>query len=156
MKSSLSLAAALAVCVIVVGCGDPNKERSTDPPPVIKIGGPAPPSAIDEKEAQEFALAYLRPFLNPNSKQCPKKIEELDEDKDKFPNLRARIQDGSFVVIWNAALSQDLKYNKNDEFIIAHEKAAPERGGLVIFGGGTIDVVSAEEFKKHKLATPAK
>ena len=53
MKSSLLLAPALAVCAIFAasGCGELKKGKTTDPPPVIKIGGPAPKSAIDDKEA---------------------------------------------------------------------------------------------------------
>lgn len=154
MKPVHFLGTALAVCAAFVagGCGDLRKGKSGDPPPVVNISGPAPASTINENEAQAFALAYINVFGKTNA--SPKAVEDLDAWKDDFKDVLARIKDGSFVVIWNAALTQDV--NKNEQLIIAHEKNAPERGGLVIFGGGTVDVVSADEFKKQTVASPAK
>jgi hypothetical protein len=56
-------------------------------------------------------------------------------------------------VIWKAALTQSG--NENDKLVIGYEKKVPDKDGLVLFGGGSVEELSADNFKKEQLAKPA-
>lgn len=144
MKTSLFLGTALALCAIFAagGCGNPKAAK-----PAVKVDGPISKSDVKEDEAQAFAVAYVT-----RKDGFPKKIEDLESAQDDFKDLFGRIKDGSFVVVWDAALTPENSKN----VIIGHERKAPDRGGLVVFGDGTVVVLTSEDFAKRTIAPAAK
>jgi hypothetical protein len=79
----------------------------------------------------------------------PANVEELKQfSSTALPSsggLSEAIDRGEFVVIWNAALFPAAE--ENEKYVLGYETKVPESGGLVLFGGGSVRNVSAEEFK---------
>ncbi|MCI0464632.1 MAG: hypothetical protein L0Z62_47510 [Gemmataceae bacterium] len=98
-------------------------------------------------EIQQFGFAYHEYHAAKN--QSPRSIEDLRDQASKFPELADAIRSGQFVVIWNAVLNPDG--NENDKYVLGYEKQVPERGGLVLRGGGVVERMTPEVFAK----TPA-
>lgn len=130
----IPIAALLIAIILLSGCGQ---------------GTPA--SAVAKKDVQSFGLAYVE-FLG-EKKTAPKGIDDLASKKATFGKLPDQIKDGAFVVVWNATLGQNG--NENDKLVIGYEKNAADKGGIVLFGGGTVEQLTAEAFKKEKIAKAA-
>jgi hypothetical protein len=122
-RSALSLVVLIAVCGN--GCGNQLQMKS---------------------ELLKFGSAYHT--LSAKKGKAPSGLEELQEKRGSFPTLYQQIQDGQFVVIWNAKFPG--RGEENDKYILAFPKSAAEKGGLVLRGGGSWKEMTAEEFK----ATP--
>ncbi len=95
-------------------------------------------------EIQQFGFAYHE--YHAAKKQSPRSIEDLRDQVSKFPELADDIRSGQFVVIWNAVLNPDG--NENDKYVLGYEKQVPERGGLVLRGGGVVEKMTPEVFAK--------
>jgi hypothetical protein len=130
----LPVAALMVAVVLLSGCGQGSST-----------------SAVAKKDVQSFGLAYVE-FLG-EKKASPKGIDDLAAKKSTFGKLPDQIKDGTFVVVWNATLSQNG--NENDKLVIGHEKNAADKGGLVLFGGGTVEQLTADAFKKETVAKSA-
>lgn len=122
--------ALMALVVLLPGCGGGKKQDK---------GADAP-----RLELMKFALAYHE-FADQNRKG-PARLDDLQKKRSEFPAAAKLIQDGGFVVIWNAVLFPNS--DENDKHVLGYEKAVPDKGGLVLLGGGTIQQMTAEEFKK--------
>src|SRR5262245_45646350 len=122
--SLLSAVAPLMIC----GCGDAT------------TGGP---SEEQSRELRRFALAYHEV----NAKGAlPSGLEELKSVSSGFPNLFKRIEAGDFVIIWRAVL--DPNGDENDRHVLGYEKVVPEKGGVVLMGGGLVRTMTPEEFRQ--------
>jgi len=109
-------------------------------------------------------LAYHE-FYSANQRG-PKDVDELQGFKapalsglarnsngEELNSIFKKIENGEIVVVWNAILSDDG--NENEKYVLAHEKSAPESGGLVVMGSGSVRRLSAEEFAKLELMPTA-
>jgi hypothetical protein len=103
-------------------------------------------SRVYEKRKGEIirlGLAYH--FFHANHGASPSNLKDLEPAKREFPDIAREIEDGQFVVIWNAKLNRDG--NENDKFVLAYPKEAEEKGGQVLLGGGSFQELTAEAFR---------
>jgi hypothetical protein len=86
-------------------------------------------------------LRHLGLYLQRHGKGglLPAKLEELTDLKRELPQVYQAVQDDSYVVRWGAPQS--------GEAIVAYERDAPSKGGVVLAGDGSVRVLSAEEFQ---------
>jgi hypothetical protein len=97
-----------------------------------------------EKQLRSFASAYTQ--YTESQRVSPSSLEDLKSASASFPLVRDDIQAGLFLVVWGASLEKDAR--DNDRYVLGYEVDVPERGGIVLLGGGTVRHVSAEEFAR--------
>jgi len=90
-------------------------------------------------------------------KKGPSKAEDLAPYLGKDERLLERIRSGDIVVLWDVWLF-DLFGEPGGlgGSVIAYEKDAPTKGGLVVMGDRTVKKVSPDEFTTLNLAKPKK
>ena len=77
--------------------------------------------------------------------QGPAKLEDWRELKKDLPKLYQAIEEGRFVVIWNT--SPGLMSEGPSRTVLAYEKDAPTKGGVVLLGDGSVRQMSVAEFQ---------
>ena len=70
----------------------------------------------------------------------PSKLDELAGMKRDMPQVYRAIQDGAYVVYWNAPFTPD-------DAIVVYERDAPTKGGAVLAADGGVSNLTAEEFR---------
>lgn len=85
-----------------------------------------PPANLDEFLDYEPAGAYA---LN---------------QSDDMAGFADRVRKGRITVLWNSMLLKNG--GESDQHLLAYESQAADSGGLVLMGGGSVKVVTAEEF----------
>jgi hypothetical protein len=113
-----------AVLLAVVGCGSTN----------------ADPEYV--KQLRAFGAAYHS--YAESTRMTPTSLDDLKKDWGNFPLVRGDIQSGQFVVAWGVSLERSSA--ENDQYVLGYEVDAPQNGGLVLLGGGTVREVTAEQF----------
>jgi hypothetical protein len=88
-------------------------------------------------EVQELYFAYQKAENKP-----PAKLSDFDKMKQSWPRGYKAIQSGDVVVLWGVDLETDKP--------VAYEKGTPEKGGLVLFGGGATRKLTPDEFAAAK------
>lgn len=91
-----------------------------------------------------IGLAYhshLGAFRKP-----PARAEDLRAFLAESPTAFQRLTDGQVVFFWNVGMEQMTAGSSNT--ILAHERDAPAKGGLVLFGDGSARAISLDEFQK--------
>lgn len=73
-------------------------------------------------------------------RRWPSKAEELGPLEPTHPGAVRRVQQGTIVYSWGAAVGT------SGQEVIAHEKAAAEKGGQVLLEDGTVKSMTAAEF----------
>jgi hypothetical protein len=131
-------AALLCGSFTLFGCGESPPAPSSDPFP----------TEIALRDAKSLGLVWIEYLAA--KKSSPRSLVDLEPRKARLGNLYDQINDGVFVVIWKAALTQDG--TTNDKLVIGYEKKTPTDGGTVLFGGGAVKRLTAEAFKKEQLA----
>ncbi len=119
------LPSAFAIVILAAfaaGCTE-NRKGST---------GLERPVMLAMPEVQELYFTYQKAEGKP-----PSKLSDFDKMKQAFPRGYQAIQSGEVVVLWGAEFAADKP--------IAYEKAAPDKGGLVLFGDGAAREMTAEE-----------
>ncbi|HMF13023.1 MAG TPA: hypothetical protein VKE94_11980 [Gemmataceae bacterium] len=96
------------------------------------------------KQLRTFAAAYHG--YHESTRMAPGSLDDLKNDWGSFPIVRHDIESGQLVVTWGASLERSAA--ENDNFLLAYEVDAPQKGGLVLLGGGTVRQVTAEEFAR--------
>jgi hypothetical protein len=132
-----------ACLLALAGCSGKDKDKSNP-------SG----SSIDPTDLQVLDLALVQ-YCVENGKGAAK-IEDLK------PHLRlatdpealmARVRSGEIVVPWNVNFEELKQIPPGiQQFVVIYEKDAPTRGGYVVMGIENPKKVTAEEFKKLKLA----
>ncbi len=86
-------------------------------------------------------LRYLALYLQKHGKdgRLPAKLDELADLKREMPQVYQAIRDGAYVVSWGVPYSA--------ETIVAYERDAPSKGGVVLTGDGSVRVLSADAFQ---------
>jgi hypothetical protein len=142
---------ALALCfglTCVVGCtSKPTSSTTTTPgttgtPPRPRGEGNAMPNP---NENMRRLAVYLQQYGKDG--RLPAKLDDLTDLKRDLPLVYQAIQDGACVVSWGAP------YEAED--IVAYERDAPSKGGVVLTGDGGTRRVSAEEFRTARKAKAA-
>jgi hypothetical protein len=94
--------------------------------------------------------AYHNHWAAFNSK-APQKAEDLDQFLADYPEARARLRDGSVVLVYGVRL-RDMMPEGTSNTVLGYEREVPERGGLVLMGDGAVFTVTAAEFATKKIA----
>lgn len=82
----------------------------------------------------------------------PTRLEDMRELKRDAPKVYQAIQDGQYVVLWNAKLNTPAGTSNT---ILAYVKDAPTKGGPVLFLDGSARNVTPQEFQTFaKAGTP--
>ena len=95
------------------------------------------PVMVAMPEVQELYFMYQKTEGKP-----PARLNDLDKLRQAFPRGYQAIQSGEIVVLWGTELSAEKP--------IAYEKAAPDKGGLVLFGSGAAREMKADELSALK------
>jgi hypothetical protein len=74
----------------------------------------------------------------------PSRVEDLAEYDAALENALPAIRDGSLVVVWRVG------YSAGSTAVLAYAKDAPAEGGKVLLRNGTVQDMTAAEFKAAK------
>src|SRR5262245_56798676 len=108
----------------------------------LLVSGCGRTSNVEMKEVHSFGMAYH--FYNAEKDRPPQQVEDLEAQSSEVPTLYKQIQQGEFIVVWNAALCPDG--NENDKYVLGYEKGVPDSGGYVLLGGGFVTRMTPEQF----------
>jgi hypothetical protein len=103
-------------------------------------GTDADPDYLNQLRA--FAKAYHN--FAESTKMSPTSLTDLKPDWGTFPRVREDIESGQFVVEWGVSLARSA--TENDRYVLGYEVDAPQNGGLVLLGGGTVRQATAKEY----------
>lgn len=139
------LALLLLLLSPLCGCG-----RRRAPPAPVKEEKPdiegglrkTFPSVDRLASASELRVLYQH-YIDYNSAhgKSPSRLEDLAELKRDRPRIYKAIEDGVYVVQWNASLSG------SGQAILAYVRDAPTKGGEVLLMDGSAKNMTAEEIK---------
>jgi hypothetical protein len=110
---------------------------------------PAPAAGAADREKKtndlrQIGLAYHN-CLETNKKP-PAKVEDLEPFYEKNAKITAALKDGTYVFYYNVKLTDMTNGTSNT--ILGYEKDAPTKGGVVLFGDGSVKPLTADEFAK--------
>ena len=115
----IGLAALPAACSPTGGTGTPGGEAT----PVEQVG------------------QLLRSFHEQN-KPSPKSLKDAEKMGTALPKALEALRSGDVVIYWGVNLDE-----YGGASLIGYEKQVPEKGGVIILGGGTTPEVTAEVFR---------
>jgi hypothetical protein len=132
----LTLSVALGFCLLLGG--QARAEKADDPKAL-------------SNDLKEILLAYHN-YADKNKGSAPTKAADLAPLLEK--RALARLEDKSVVFVYEVTL-KDMKEGTSNT-ILAYVKDAPEKGGLVGYGDGSVKKLTADEFKKAIVAKAPK
>jgi hypothetical protein len=132
----LTLSVALGFCLLLGG--QARAEKADDP------------TALSN-DLKEILLAYHN-YLAKNKGAAPAKAADLGPFLEK--RALARLENKSVVFVYDVTLKDMIQGSSNT--ILAYEKNAPEKGGMVAYGDGSVKKLTADEFKKAIVAKAPK
>jgi hypothetical protein len=150
MQLFLRSTLACLILSVVMGCG-----KGGNVP-----GGSATPTAGDtsEKERISFLKQYGISYHNHMDAMDvgPSKADDLASYMENDERLLKPLRSGEYVLIWGVKLpDQKGAYKGAGDLVLGYLKDVPAKGGPVLMGDGKVVQMTAEEFKKAKLAQPA-
>jgi len=101
---------------------------------------------------KEIGLMY-HAYHDMNGKG-PSGLQDLQQLASTCPDGYAGLQSGQFVLIWNVKIPEMVQGTSNT--VLGHEAAAPNSGGLVLMGDGSVRTMTAQEFAQAPKAQPKK
>jgi hypothetical protein len=132
----LTLTVALGFCLLLDGRA--RAEKADDPKAL-------------SNDLKEILLAYHN-YGDKNKGSAPTKAADLGSFLEK--RALARLEDKSVVFVYGVTLKDMIDGSSNT--ILAFEKDAPEKGGMVAYGDGSVKKLTADEFKKAIVAKAPK
>jgi hypothetical protein len=122
----------------------------------LLFGGQARAEKADDatefsNDLKEILLAY-HTYADKNKGSAPTKAADLAPLLEK--RALARLDDKSVVFVYGVTLKDMINGTSNT--ILAYAKDAPEKGGLVAYGDGSVKKLTADEFKKAIVAKAPK
>ena len=120
-----------------------NAARSQ--PPGAETATRGKPDAVPLNPSKD--LRYLGLYLQNHGKngRSPSKLDDLPDMKRDLPQVYRAIQDGDYVVYWNAPLTPA-------DAVIAYERDTPTKGGVVLVADGSVSRLTPEEFRAAPMA----
>ena len=131
----LPMSVALSLCLLLGGQARAQK--------------PDDPTAVTN-DLKEILLAYHN-YLTKNKGAAPAKAADLAPFLEK--RALGRLENKSVVFVYGVTL-KDMRQGTSNT-ILAYEKDAPEKGGLVAYGDGSVKKLTADDFKKAVVAKAA-
>jgi hypothetical protein len=92
-------------------------------------------------DLEQFGKYYL---TDATLGQSPKRLEDMSDLKRDLPKVYQAIQEGRYVVFWNANTNPPAGASNT---ILAYVKDAPAKGGLALFLDGRVRNLTAQEFQ---------
>jgi hypothetical protein len=137
----------LALAAGLAGCS--GKKDGDSPGPAT-----AGKRMVTKNDLMQIGLAYHSYFES--FQKGPLKAEDLSPLLENS-KLIGQIKAGDYVVVWGQNIAKMARAPGGpSQSVLAYEKDAPTKGGLVCLGDGSVQHVSAEEFKKMTLPEPGK
>jgi hypothetical protein len=131
-----TLSVALGFCLLLGGLT--RAEKADDPKAL-------------SNDLKEILLAYHN-YGDKNKGAAPTKAADLGSLLEK--RALARLEDKSVVFVYGVTLKDMTEGTSNT--ILAYEKDAPEKGGIVGYADGSVKKLTADEFKKAIVAKAPK
>jgi hypothetical protein len=151
--------------LILAGCRKKASTPSTSAPPTSSGPAPITPSGgggggvgamlpsvgrqaglVDLQQLGQYYLTYA------TVGQSPKRLEDLSDLRRDLPKVYQAIQEGQYVVFWNANLNAPAGASNT---ILAYGKDVPTKGGVTLFLDGSVRNITAQEFQTAaKAGTP--
>src|SRR5438045_2796887 len=128
----LTLCLALGFCLLL---GSQARAQEADDPTAAT------------NDLKQILLAYHN-YLTKNNGGAPAKAADLAPFLEK--RALARLENKSVVFVYGVTLKDMTKGSSNT--VLAYEKDAPEKGGLVGYGDAIVKRLTADEFKKAIVA----
>jgi hypothetical protein len=93
-----------------------------------------------QTELGQFHEVYT--MFSKRNQRPPKQPSELIKDYDAiYPEALRSVQNGQVTVLWGTAAG------RGSTAVLAHEKDAPQQGGYVVLGDGTVKKMTAQELQ---------
>jgi hypothetical protein len=147
--------AVLVLCLALLpGCKKkPAAAQADNPPPPAPAepnGGGLQPRGVNpgvmsmlpsvgrlnpSNDLRQIGLFYLA------NGRSPSRLEDMADLKRDMPLVYQAIEDGVYVVYWNAPM------NGSSRAILGHVRDAPTKGGVVLLLDGSVTNMTPEEFK---------
>jgi hypothetical protein len=108
------------------------------------VAGGAADREKKTNDLRQIGLAYHN-CLDTNKKP-PATVDDLAPFYEKDAKITAALKDGTYVFYYNVKLTDMTNGTSNT--ILGYEKDAPTKGGVVLFGDGTVKPLTADEFAK--------
>lgn len=109
--------------------------------PAIGNYVPAAGRLVPENDLGQFAKYYLAEAIG----RPPQSLADLPELRRDMPKAYPAFVDGRYVVVWG--VDPNRAPAGASQTVLAYEKAAPEKGGVVAFLDGSVRNVTAQEFQ---------
>jgi hypothetical protein len=119
----------VVVLALVVGCG--GGKDGGDP-------------ALQRKEAELGEIHEIyQEYMKINNQRPPKQMSDLKQKQFEVVNPQGfgAMQRGQYVVVWGVDI------NKDSGAVLAYEKDAPKKGGVVLTASGKVKMMSAEDLQ---------
>jgi hypothetical protein len=136
LRVLLGLSVALGVCLLLGG--KVRAEKADD-------------ATALSNDLKEILLAYHN-YGDKNKGSAPAKAADLAPFLEK--RALGRLEDKSVVFVYGVTIKDMTEGTSNT--VLAYEKDAPEKGGLVAYGDGSVKKLTADAFKKATVAKPSK
>lgn len=101
-------------------------------------------------DLKQIGLAYHE--YNSRFQKAPEKAEDLQPLLTQDPQVFDLLKNGSVVFIYGVSL-KDLNKVGHSQTVIAYEKEAPEKGGIVLYADAFTESVTAAEFATKRKAS---
>jgi hypothetical protein len=103
-------------------------------------------------DLKQIGLAYHA--FHDSFRKGPTKAADLGPFLENDKRLLGLLDDKVIVFQFGVAIADMVDGTSNT--VLAYDKDVPTKGGLVLMADASVKTMSAEEFKKAKLATPKK
>lgn len=141
MSNGTLVPSAMIATLLLTGCGSEPEEK-----PNIKRGVGAMVPAVKRAgtKADLHQLGQLYMAKATEGDRPPAKLEDWADLKRDYPQGYQAIADGTFVFLWNSGHMPAGPSNT----VLAYEKDVPVDQGEVLMGDGSVQTMTAAEFKR--------
>lgn len=105
--------------------------------------GPTPGAAPEGEPSPVEQVGQLLRTCNEMGKPAPRTLKEAEKLPGASPKAIEALNSGAVVIYWGVNLNE-----YGGASVIGYEKDAPEKGGAVILGDGTVTELAAEQFRE--------
>jgi hypothetical protein len=141
-----------AALLLLAGCHKPSASAPASGPTPAPAPAPAPgvapgvggvvPAAGRLEPSNDLQQFYLYYNAQASTGTPPTRLEDLRDLRVRAPRLYQAIQDGTYVVNWNARPA-----GAASQTVLAYVRDAPTRGGPAVMLDGSVQNLTPEQFR---------